>query len=95
MELAEKRDLMRKIMGAVTATLDSERVARVEALRLMELHPKATDLGDLVDQYELTIAALLQVASGMVALAGAVQSAYTPEELLQKLALAFEERWAS
>lgn len=96
MNVDQKRDVIRGINAAVTATMeasgDRDVTAQVEACRLLD--PTDVDtFGDLLEKYELTVSGLLVLASVMVELSGNLQKLKTGEELLQAIALGLEERW--
>ncbi len=92
MDTEAMRDEVRRAVAAVTATLADDSAARLEAAEL--LRPRhGSEIGDVLVQYNLTLAMLLTITAGMTALAGKLQAAYSGEEILQQLALAFEERW--
>lgn len=101
MELEAKQDVQRRVIAGITALLDvddtDERVllSRLEACRLLDPGlVRDASIEELLEQYELTVAGLLQLASTMVALVGNLQSEYTGAEILQNLAIKLEGRWS-
>lgn len=91
----EMQDICRNVIGAVTAVQGDDEVALLEALRLLGATDGVVNVDQLIAQYEITIATLLQMAAGMIALAGGLQRTFTAEEIIQRLALTLEKRWTS
>ena len=85
---------IRQSIAAATAVLHDHEAAAVEAARLLQPVEQGMSPAAYRQQLLGTYSACLYLAAGMIKLIGDV-TALEPEEILQRLALSFEQRWAA